>query len=590
MIDQPGSSDVTGPDSKKPNNLKSELVFVSLGGLGEIGMNVYLYGIGPKKQRKWLMVDLGLTFPSEAEPGVDVVLPDLEFIEECIKDLVGIVITHAHEDHIGAVIDLWPDLKVPIYATPFTAGMLKAKTQEYGVRIKLPITTVPLGGRFKVGPFDIEMVTLAHSIPEPSGLAIRTEHGMVFHTGDWKLDRTPLIGEPSDDAKLQALGLEGVKALMCDSTNAMREGRSPSEIEIAQSLIKIIKGAKKRVAVTTFASNVARIRAVADAAEATGRKLVVVGRAMHRVIGVAMETGYLPADFKYLDQQQHGYIDAANVLLLLTGSQGESRAALARVADDEHPSVSLARGDLVIFSSRTIPGNEKAVSKVQNALVEQGVDVITDADALVHVTGHPRREELRQMYSWMKPEIVVPMHGEARHMAANAKLALEQGVPEAHVLKCGQMLRLAPGPVMVVDTVPVGRLYRDAKLIVPSIDGPVSERRKLSFVGLVAVSLVVDPKGQLIAEPDVAIDGVPFETDDGYAMEDVCLDAIEGTFKSIPPSKRRDIEMIRDAVKRSVRAGVDQVWGKKPIVKVLITVIGQQPKSVSKPAGKGSRA
>lgn len=550
---------------------KGELVFAALGGLGEIGMNAYLYGLGEARQRRWLMVDLGLTFPGEGEPGVDVVLPDLSFIAENRKQLAGLVLTHAHEDHIGAVIDMWPRIGCPIYATPFTAGMLRSKSTEFGGRVKLPINVIPLGAKFEVGPFKLEFVNLSHSIPESSGLVMRTPHGNVFHTGDWKLDQDPLVGQPSDNARLEALGGEGITAMVCDSTNAMREGRSPSEVEVAASLTKIIKSAKRRVAVTSFASNVARIRAVSDAAEATGRKLVVVGRSLHRIIQVAIDTGYLPEDFSYLDQNQYGFLDASQTLCICTGSQGEPRAAMARIAEEQHPQVALTKGDLVIFSSRTIPGNEKAVSRVQNLLAAQGCNIVTDSDALVHVTGHPRREELKQMYAWIKPKIAIPMHGEARHMMEHAKLARECGVPDTQVVKSGQLVRLAPGASAIIGDIPVGRLYRDGKLIVDGIEGPVRERRKLSFVGIVMVALVLGRKGELLGEPDCALDGVPFETEEGDSMEDVVLDAVDGTLESIPAVRRKDVELVRDAVRRAVRAAVDQEWGKKPIVKVLIT-------------------
>jgi ribonuclease J len=553
-----------------------ELVFVALGGLGEIGMNVYLYGLGPPDARRWLMVDLGITFPAEAEPGVDVVLPDLRFIEEERAALAGIVLTHAHEDHVGAVIDLWPRLKAPIWATPFTAAMIAAKLAENGGRLKLPTNIVELGSRFQVGPFDLELVTMAHSIPEPSGLVIRTPLGLVFHSGDWKFDKTPLVGDASDDTRIQALGQEGVRALVCDSTNAFREGRSPSEVEVAASIAGIVKGAKRRVAVTTFASNVARIRAVADAARGAGRQLVVVGRAMHRVIEVARSTGYLPADFRYLDQERFSYLEPHEVVALCTGSQGEARAALARIAEDDHPDVSLGDGDLAIFSSRPIPGNEKAIARVHNNLARLGCDVITDADALVHVTGHPRREELRQIYAWLRPKIAVPMHGEARHLRAHAVLAKAAGVPEVHTPTDGEMLRLAPDPVTVIDEVPVGRQYRDGSLIVPGDSGPVRERRKLAFVGIVAVALALDRRGNLLGEPEAALDGVPTETRDGRSMYDLVLDALDGTLASIPAPKRRDVERVREAVRRAVRAAVDQAWGKRPIVKVLITTGGDR--------------
>ena len=549
-----------------------EFVFLALGGLGEIGMNVYLYGFGPEDDRKWLMVDLGMTFPSEIEPGVDVVLPDLRFIIEEHRALVGIVLTHAHEDHIGAVIDLWPQLKAPIYATPFTAGMVRSKQAEFGGKIKLPITEVPLGGRFQVGPFDIEMVTLAHSIPEPCGIAIRTPLGLVFHTGDWKLDNEPLVGHPPDEARLAALGEEGVLALVCDSTNAFRDGRSPTETEVARSITDIIKGAKRRVAVTTFASNVARVKAVADAARASGRELVVAGRALHRVINVANETGYLPEHFRYLDQDQFSYLAHDKVLVLCTGSQGEPRAAVARIAEEEHPSIALGRGDLVIFSSRTIPGNERPVGRVQNALARNGCDVLTDTEALVHVTGHPRRDELKQMYAWMKPKVAVPMHGEARHLKEHARLARAQGVPNVHPVLNGEILRLAPNPA-IIDDAPVGRLYRDGRLIVDGEEGPVRERRKLSFVGIVIVALALSRKGDVMSQPQVVIDGVPAETADGAPMVELVLKQVQGTLRSIPPQRRREAEMVREAVRRSVRGAINEAWGKKPIVKVMINVI-----------------
>lgn len=549
-----------------------ELVFLALGGLGEIGMNAYLYGIGPATARRWLMVDLGITFPEgEDDPGVDVILPDLRFIEEEKSTLAGLVLTHAHEDHIGAVIELWDRIGAPIYATPFTAGMLKAKLAEFGNKKKLPITEVPLGGRFKAGPFDIEMVTLAHSIPESSALAIRTPHGMVVHTGDWKLDQTPVIGSPPNEARLAELGEEGVLALICDSTNAMREGRSPSERDVAQSIASIINTAKNRVAVTTFASNVGRIKAVADAARIAGRQLVVAGRAIHRVIDVAIDTGYLPEGFRYLDQQQFKELKRDQIVCLCTGSQGEPRAALARVADNEHPDISLTNGDLVIFSSRTIPGNEKGVGYIQNQLVRMGCDVLTDGEALVHVTGHPRRDELRQMYGWIKPRIAVPMHGEARHLKANADLARTCGVPEVQVAYNGEIVRLAPGPVKIVDDAPVGRLFRDGNLLVPSTEGPVRERRKLAYVGIAVVALAMTRKGEIVGEPQVALDGIPAEDAEGEPMFDIVLDAVEGTLRSIPPARRRDSEMVAEAIRRSVRAAIADAWGKKTVVKVLLT-------------------
>jgi ribonuclease J len=548
-----------------------ELVFMALGGIGEIGMNCYLYGLGPAEARKWLMVDLGITFPEgENDPGIDVILPDVRFIAEERANLVGLVLTHAHEDHLGAVIELWPRLDVPIYATPFTAAMLKSKLADYGGKLRLPIQELALNARFGVGPFEVELIAVAHSIPEPNALAVRTPLGIVLHTGDWKIDATPTVGPPTDGTRLRQLGADGILAMVCDSTNALREGRSPSELDVAKSLAGIIKDAKRRVAVTIFASNVARIKAVADAARAAGRHLVVAGRAMHRVITVAMETGYLPANFKYHDQQHFSYLEPHEVVLLCTGSQGEPRAALARIAEGAHPEVRLDKGDLMIFSSRTIPGNERAVGRIQNRLIDLGCEVIADGDALVHVTGHPRRDELTEMYGWVRPRIAIPMHGEARHLFEHAKLARAAGVREVLRVRNGDIVRLAPGVAEVVDEAPVGRLFRDGQLLVPGDDGPVRERRSLAFAGVVIVALARSGRGDVLAEAEVALDGVPATDAGGRPMIDIVREAVEGTVVSIPRERRRDGEMVREAVRRAVRSAVERVWGKRPIAKVLL--------------------
>jgi ribonuclease J len=550
---------------------RSELVFMALGGIGEIGMNCYLYGLGPPDDRRWLMVDLGITFPEgENDPGIDVILPDLRYIEAERKSLAGLVLTHAHEDHLGAVIELWPRLRVPIYATPFTAALLKSKVAEFGKRLELPIREVALNSRFDVGPFGIELVEMAHSIPESSALVLRTPCGTVVHTGDWKLDPTPVLGRPVDMGRLARLGDEGVIAAICDSTNALRDGRSPSERDVARSLAEIVGEAKRRVAVTIFASNVARIRAVADATRLAGRRLVIAGRAMHRVIEVAMATGYLPQDFEYDDQSRFSDLPAGKVVLLCTGSQGEPRAALARIAADEHPDVELDRGDLVIFSSRSIPGNERAIGQIQNRLIDLGCEIITDADRLVHVTGHPRRAELSEMYSHLRPRIAIPMHGEARHLAEHVKLARAAGIEEVHAIKNGAMVRLAPGPSEVVDQAPVGRIFRDGNLLVPAENGPVRERRSLAFAGIVVVALARSGRGNIAPDPEVVLDGVPAADTDGRPMAEIVRRTVEGTLASIPRDRQRDVEMVREAVRRAVRAAVDEAWGKRPIVKVLL--------------------
>jgi len=564
--------------AKKPDKGADELVFAALGGLGQIGMNCYLYGYGPPTARRWLMVDLGLTFPSPAEPGVDVVLPDLRFIADERAALDGIVITHAHEDHIGAVLECWYQLQAPVYGTPFTLGMLKAKMAEFGGPKKPTLKTIPVGGKFKAGPFEVELVNMAHSIPEVSGLAIRTPAGLAFHTADWKLDDTPVVGAPTDLDRIAELGKEGVRALICDSTNAMREGVSPSETDIAAELVNIVKAHKGRVAITTFASNVGRIKAVSEAAEASGRKLVIAGRALHRVIRVGVETGYLPVDFDYLDQSSFKNIPRSEVLLLCTGSQGEPRAAIARISDGEHPDIELSRGDLVIFSSRNIPGNEKVIGSVQNALVRRGCEILTDNEARVHVTGHPRRDELRRMYDLIRPRVAIPMHGEDLHMQAHAKLASEAGVQTIFMLQPGDVVRLAPEPTGQIDDIPTGKVYRDGSLIVGSGEGPVRERRKLSAVGIIVVSIVLTRRGDILDEPEIVLDGIPFETADGDDMGDVVFDAIDGTLASIPAARRKDPELVRESVRRAVRSSVGQEWGKRPIVKVLMHVVDVKSK------------
>lgn len=553
---------------------QSELVFVALGGLGEIGKNCYLYGTGPETARQWLMVDLGITFPEgDFEPGVDVILPDLRFVEDEHINLVGIVLTHAHEDHIGALLELYPRLNVPIYATPFTAGLLRAKQVEFAGHVRPDMHIVKPGSAFKVGPFDLEFVQVAHSIPEPQGLVIKTAEGTVYHTGDWKVDATPYIGTDTDAARLNALGQGGIDALVCDSTNAMREGRSPSESDIAGKLTDVIATGKRAVAVTIFSSNVSRIKAIAAAAAANGRALVVAGRAMHRMIAVAIETGHLPSDFKHYDQSHYQMLDPAKALVLCTGSQGEPRAAIARIADQQHPDVKLGPGDMMIFSSRTIPGNEKAVGRIQNKLVDLGVELITDNEALVHVTGHPRRDELRDMYAWIKPKLAIPMHGEARHLAAHAELARKAGVPKVMVVRNGDIVRIAPGDAAVIDEAPVGRLFRDGRLLVGAEEAPLRERRKLSFVGVAFVSVVLNRKGELVADPDVVLDGIPETAADGTEMLELALDAADGAIRSIPPGRRKDAELVEEAIAKSVRSAIDQAWGKKPIVHCIVTKV-----------------
>ena len=553
---------------------KAEFVFVPLGGVGEIGMNLYLYGYGRPGNREWLIVDMGVTFGGDQEPGVDIILPDISFLQEERANIVGLLLTHAHEDHFGAVVDLWPLLgRVPVYATPFTAEMLKSKLSEAEMLDGFPLEIMPMGGRGAIGPFDVELVAMSHSIPEPSAVIIRTPLGAALHTGDWKLDENPLTSAPTDEARLRALGDEGLTALVCDSTNAIRDGVSPSEADVAVTLTRLIGEARQRVAVTTFASNVARIRSVASATRTAGRELVVVGRAMFRVIEAAQATGYLDPDLPFYEERAFAKLPPDTVVALCTGSQGESRAAMARIAQGEHPNVKLDPGDRVIFSSRTIPGNEKAVGRVQNGLADRGLELITDQDAPVHVSGHPRRGELEQLYRWVKPKIAIPMHGEGRHLEAHAKLAERLGVSEVVRARNGAMVRLLPGPAAIIDEVPVGRLYHDGAILTREAEGQVRERRKLSFAGAVAVSLVLSDKGSLLADPEVAVTGLPATDTRGLAFATIARDAAIGTVQSIPKPRRKDPALVSEAVRRAVRAAVNQAWGKKPMCSVLLTVI-----------------
>src|SRR3954471_13506293 len=549
-----------------------ELLFAPLGGVGEIGMNLALYGIGEGAKRSWMVVDIGVSFAGDDLPGVDLIMPDIAFLIEQRKNIAGLVLTHAHEDHFGALMDLWPRLRVPVYATPFTAALFAAKRLSEPGAQDVPVNVVPLGSRFNLGPFDIELVWVSHSIPESNALIIRTPLGNVLHTGDWKLDPTPIIGLPTDVAKLKALGDEGCLALIGDSTNAVREGRSPSEADVAKSLRELIVGAKGRVAVTTFASNVARMRAVAEAAAAAGREVVVVGRAMSRVEQVARETGYLDGINDFRSVEAYGYLPHDKVVALCTGSQGEPRAAMARISEDQHPNVTLSQGDTVIFSSRTIPGNEKAVGHLINGLVRQGIEVITDRTHLVHVSGHPRRAEMAELYQWVRPRIAIPVHGEALHLAEHAKLARGAGVGEVILCGDGDLIRLAPDAGLI-DEVPANRLYKDGALLIPADARTVADRRRLSFSGIAIVAIVVSDRGALLTDPDVELIGIPEQTADKASMFELAYDAALEAFESMPKARRRDPQAIEEAVKRGVRAAIASHWQKKPICLVQVITV-----------------
>jgi ribonuclease J len=547
-----------------------ELVFAPLGGVGEIGMNLSIYGLGPERRRQWLAVDLGVSFAAEEHlPGVDLILPDIRYLVEERKNLAGIVLTHAHEDHFGALLDLWPQLKMPVFATPFSAALLEAKCASEPGAPKIPVTIVKLGSRFNVGPFDIELVTMTHSIPEANALIIRTPCGAVLHTGDWKLDPTPILGDPTDEKKLRALGDEGCLAIIGDSTNAVREGRSPSEADVARVIAELIKSAPGRVAVTTFASNAGRLRSVAEGARAAGREVIVVGRAMERITQIARETGYFDGVQDFRDIEAYGYLPPKKVVALCTGSQGEPRAALARIAEDQHPAIKFSRGDRVIYSARMIPGNEKAVGRVLNGLIEQGIEVITDRTHLVHVSGHPRREELEDLIGWVRPQILIPVHGEALHLTEHAALAKRCGVKQVIQCRNGDLVRLAPD-ARIVDEVPAGRIYKDGTLLVAADARTVADRRRLSFAGAVTVALALTDDGRLAADPECDLIGIPERDRDGGFMHAAVHDAVIETFESLPRGRRRDPDSVAEAVRRAVRAAIAGRWGKKPMCHVHV--------------------
>ena len=548
-----------------------ELVFVPLGGVGEIGMNLALYGYGPAKNRQWIMVDCGVTFPGPELPGVELVLPDIRFIEDEGLDLKGIVITHAHEDHYGALADLWPFLRVPVHMSPFTAGLLEAKRAYEGNMEEVPVTICRAGDTFEIGPFRIEAIPVNHSIPEPVSLLIETPAGRIIHTGDWKIDEAPSLGPLTDEARFRQLGDEGIIALICDSTNAMRDGVSPSEREVSESIAKIIQAAKGRVAVTTFSSNVGRIRSVAEAARDAGRKVLLLGSSIKRVVEVATDLGYMEGLPPFLDEDEFAETPRRSIVIILTGSQGEARAALAKLSRDEMRNVALGAEDTVIFSSRTIPGNEKPILDIKNGLIEQGVHIVTDDEALVHVSGHPRRNELRRMFEWVRPKVLVPVHGEAAHLTAHAELAKQSGIENVPRVRNGDLVRLAPGPAEVIGEVPHGRIYRDGDLIGDYDDMGIGQRRKLSYVGHIAVNVLLDKRQDLLRDPMVTVHGIPVEDEHGDPLVDRLAEAAASAVISIPRARRKDLDTVHEAVRRAVRGAARDIWGKKPVTSVFVS-------------------
>jgi len=550
-------------------NKSDELVFLPLGGCGEIGMNMGLYGYNGS----WLMVDCGVTFGDDLTPGVDVMVPDPAFLIENIDKLVGLVVTHAHEDHLGGIPYLWRQLNCPVFATPFAAGLLRRKLPETGLDGAVPITEVEPGGNFSVGPFDISLVNLAHSVPETQALAISTSLGTVLHVTDWKLDPEPLVGPATDEEALRTIGDDGVLALMCDSTNVFVDGRTGSEGPLRNSLIDVVQNCKNRVAIACFASNVARMESAIRVAEATGRRVALVGRSLWRIAEIAKECGYLENCPEFVDARDIGYLPRDEVLMLVTGSQGESRAALARIAADDHPEISLSEGDAVIFSSREIPGNERAIGRLKNQLARLNVEVINERDAFVHVSGHPAREELQELYEWVKPPMLVPIHGEARHLIEHCKFARENGIPVTAMAENGEMLRLAPGEPKILAQVQSGRYAVDGRRLVPVEGDVVRARRRMTFSGVAVITVVLDEDGELIKTPQLSAPGIVDGIGEDVVMHEEAISAIVDAVSSMSRRQRFLDDKLESVVSRAARRVFRAETGKRPIVQVHVVRI-----------------
>jgi len=553
----------------KPND---ELVFLPLGGSNEIGMNFNLYGYGPPHARKWIVVDLGVTFGDQTTPGVEIILPDPTFIEEHARDIIGIVLTHAHEDHIGAVAWLWPRLKAPLYATPFTAFLLREKLREKDLLGEAHITEIPLSGTITLGPFEITLITLTHSIPEPNGLAIRTPLGTILHTGDWKIDPDPLTGSPTDQDAIQRLGDEGLLAMVCDSTNVFVDGHAGSEAEVRVTLNALIGSLKGKVATACFASNVARMDSIIRAAEANDRRVCLVGRSMIRMAAAAKSVGLLDGIAPFVSDADAGYFPSDKILYLCTGSQGEARAALSRIADGTHSRVKLGAGDSCVFSSRIIPGNEIPIRNLQNKLADRGVRLYTERDHPgIHVSGHPCREELKEMYRWARPRIAVPTHGERRHLLEHVNLAKDLQIAEALAPRNGDMVRLAPGRAEIIDSVPAGRLYVDAGVVTPENGDALRERRHVSFNGALSISVALDGKGRIASGPQVRAMGLPGDAD--YSLDDAIddlADEAETALKKLSREEREDDHAVETALSRAVKRAAFRIWERRPVVETTV--------------------
>ena len=547
--------------------MKEELLFCPLGGSGEIGANMNLYAYGTPGEHKWIMVDIGVTFADDSLPGIDLIYPDPGFIVDKKEDLLGIVLTHAHEDHIGAIAHLWPKLKCKIYATPFTAVLIKEKFREKHIDINKYLKIVELNGVINLGPFNIEYVTMTHSILEPNGLKIKTPAGVVLHTGDWKIDENPMVGKNMDIDKLQQIGNEGVLAMVCDSTNIFSVGRSGSESTVRKSLLDIMSRLKKRIIMTSFASNVARMETIFYCAEKTGRQISLVGRSMHRIYKAARQCGYLKNIIEPIDPREAKNISREKIVYLCTGSQGEPMGAMMRISSYIHPDVFIEKGDTVIFSSKIIPGNEKKLYKLHNQLVKDGIEVISEENEFVHVSGHPNRDEMKDMYSWIKPKCVIPVHGEHRHMMEHVSFAKDMQVPYPVLVENGDIVKISPGEKPAVyDKAPSGRLYLDGNISVEEDSRSIKDRKNLSANGYLEVTILITPKGNIHNNPILTFKGLPINEEDEfiYGLEE----EIEKTSKSFKLGNKQQEHNLIDALKTACRKFTKEKTGKRPFTNI----------------------
>ena len=552
---------------------KEEFIFCPLGGSGEIGMNMNLYAYGSPEKRKWIIVDIGVTFADDTIPGVDIIYPDPGFIVDKKEDLIGLVLTHAHEDHIGAIAHIWPKLLCDIYATPFTSVLIKEKFKEKKIDIGKKLKVVNLNGKIQLGPFEVEFVTLTHSILEPNGLSIKTPSGLILHTGDWKCDPNPLIGETINEKKLKQIGDEGVLAMICDSTNVFSPGRAGSELDVRNSLLKIMKSKQKRIIVTSFASNVARMESIFYCAEKTGRQISLVGRSMHRIYKAAKQCGYLKNLLDPIDPREAKKISRKKIVYLCTGSQGEPNGAMMRISNNNHPDAFIESGDTVIFSSKIIPGNEKKLYKLQNQLVKNDIEVISEENEFVHVSGHPNREDLKDMYNWVKPKSVIPVHGEYRHMREHINFAKEMQVPYPVKVENGDMVQLFPGEEpKVFDKAPVGRIYVDGIISVGEESQSIKDRKNLSFNGFLEITIIVNDFGSIVKKPIISFKGIPNNGESSNFIFDL-EDQIKEICKTFSLNNSNQEYNLIETLKTKCRKIVKAKTGKRPYTNINLVRI-----------------